>query len=202
MSDASRAGPETTDERDPGSPAPLACVSLKTYAIRLYGRDGVQAACLSLQDDHGVDVDLALFAAWAGAALGRRLDGAAWALADAHVSDWRRQVVAPLRATRRAMKLLTPPPAGAEEVRSRVKALELDAEFVELAMLEAIAGGLGAPAVAGPDLAEANLRALAAHALAAHAAPGAAEAFATIAAACHDLEAPDKHASATSGTKP
>ena len=172
-------------------------MSLKTYAVRLYGRDGVQAACLSLQDDHGVDVDLALFAAWTGAALGRRLDGAAWALADAHVAEWRDDVIAPLRATRRAMKLLASPPPGAEELRARVKALELDAEFVELAMLEAIAGRLGAPAAAGAELAEANL-----HALAAHAAPGAAEAFATIAAACHDPAVAGERAPPTSGTTP
>jgi uncharacterized protein (TIGR02444 family) len=187
--DASQVGPGTTGERDP---APF-----KTYAVRLYGRDGVQAACLSLQDDHGVDVDLALFAAWTGAMLGRRLDGAAWALADAHVAEWRDDVIAPLRAIRRAMKLLDSPPAEAEELRARVKALELDAEFVELAMLEAIAGGLGAPAVAGAELAEANLRALAARA-----APGAVEAFATIAAACHDPEVSDERASTTSGTTP
>ncbi|MFL1876565.1 DUF2390 domain-containing protein, partial [Hansschlegelia beijingensis] len=50
---------------------------LRDFAVATYGGDGVQAACLTLQDAHGLDVNVVLFAAWAGAVAGRAQGAAA-----------------------------------------------------------------------------------------------------------------------------
>ena len=48
--------------------------SLKSFALAVYGQDGVPAACLALQDGLGVDVNVVLFAAFVGAGgLGERI---------------------------------------------------------------------------------------------------------------------------------
>ena len=55
------------------APDPAEAPSLRDFAVATYGGDGVQAACLTLQDAHGLDVNVVLFAAWAGAVAGRAL---------------------------------------------------------------------------------------------------------------------------------
>lgn len=172
--------------------------ALRAYAVELYGRDGVPGACLSLQDDCGLDVSVVLFAAWMGAARGRRLGVADLTAAGDHVSPWREEVVEPLRAVRRTMKLMRSPPAGSEAVRGKVKAAELDAELVELDALEAFADALGEAAPAGPGLAAANLRAAIADLPGAKAGAGSA-AVAAIADAC---AAPHPARSGSSGAIP
>ncbi len=46
---------------------------LWTFACAFYGRPGVAAACLALQDEGGADVPLLLYLIWCGRT-GRRLD--------------------------------------------------------------------------------------------------------------------------------
>ncbi|HET6519133.1 MAG TPA: TIGR02444 family protein, partial [Geminicoccaceae bacterium] len=75
-----------------------------TWSVEVYGRDGVAAACLELQDRHGLDVNLLLLACWLAAAHGRALDGATLARARAASGRWQAEVVRPLRAARRALK--------------------------------------------------------------------------------------------------
>ena len=36
------------------------------FSLRVYGSDGVSAACIALQERHGIDVNLLLFSAWVG----------------------------------------------------------------------------------------------------------------------------------------
>jgi len=117
--------------------------SLWDFSLAVYAQPGVAEACLGLQDRHGLDVNLLLACCWAGRR-GERLDAAALDRLDARVGDWRREVVAPLRALRRRLK------AGfagfdAAALRERVKALELEAERLEQQALAAgPAGGSGA----------------------------------------------------------
>ena len=111
------------------------------FALRLYGRDGVAPACLVLQDEAGVDVIvlmMALFAASRGAAAGTVADVAAL---DAQVRGWRDDVVRPLRAVRRRMKEMRPGGPHIEALRNRIKADELQAEKIELAMLARVVNG-------------------------------------------------------------
>lgn len=93
------------------------------YSLARYETDGVAAACLLLQDEYGLDVNLLLYAAWL-AHIGRRLDEVHLEALDALVADWRENVVGPLRALRRRLREY---PAAAE-VRDEIKSLELRAE--------------------------------------------------------------------------
>jgi uncharacterized protein (TIGR02444 family) len=86
----------------------------------------VGGACLDLQDRHGLDVNLVLLCCWLGSSGRGRLSGADLAAAESAVATWRRAVVEPLRAVRRALK--TMPVAGAPTLRQEVQRLELVAE--------------------------------------------------------------------------
>ncbi|MGE0716193.1 MAG: TIGR02444 family protein [Alphaproteobacteria bacterium] len=111
--------------------------TLWDFACRVYGAPGVAAACLVLQDEAGVDVPLLLWCAWA-AARGAAPDRAAITAAAAAVAPWRDATVRPLRMIRRAMKAdLGADHAAAAALRERVKASELEAERLQLLMLEA-----------------------------------------------------------------
>lgn len=126
---------------------------LWTWVVAAYGRDGVSETCLALQDRDGQNVPLLLFAAWC-AATGRVLeDDAAEAACDV-ARVWEEQAVAPLRAVRRALKapLIDMDPAAREDVRRRVKAIELEAERRLLDGLAGLAGLPGAARAALPDL--------------------------------------------------
>ncbi|HYD69814.1 TIGR02444 family protein [Azospirillum sp.] len=135
--------------RDKGPDDPFWSFSLATYA-----RPGVSEACLDLQDRLGQDVNLVLFALWAGAGCGVRLDPAELQRLDHAVSAWRRDVVAPLRGVRRTLKNVP----GVEPFRLRIKAAELESERLQQAALRTISGLQ--PGAADRDAAEANLRLL------------------------------------------
>jgi uncharacterized protein (TIGR02444 family) len=114
--------------------------SLWDFAVELYGAPGVAEACLALQDRHGCDVNVVLFAAWMGAVRGDKLSQADMAEAIASVQSWRDEIVRPLRAIRRRLKLGPPTPNEATvQLRTRIKAAELESERIELKQLEAFA---------------------------------------------------------------
>lgn len=105
------------------------------FSGTVYARRGVAEACLSLQDRHHVDVNLLLFCAWAGSR-GYRLDGGELGQLRSVARPWHDQVVAPLRATRRWLKVQTSVPDSlGEAFREEVKSLELQAEMLEQLML-------------------------------------------------------------------
>ena len=83
----------------------------------------VAPACLVLQDDLGVDVNLLLYAAWL-AHLEQRLCEAHLRELDGQVAAWRATAVRPLRTLRRRIKDVSP----AAGLRDGIKALELRAE--------------------------------------------------------------------------
>lgn len=112
---------------------PVDASRLVAFARQVYGREGVAAACIGLQDDAGVDVNLLLLALYAGHC-GVRLAEADLAEVDATVGGWRREVVLPLRAVRR--RLSQQPHAG--ELRSAVLAAEIAAEEQQLRSMEAL----------------------------------------------------------------
>lgn len=128
---------------------------LWTFACRLYGTEGVREFCLELQDEHGVDVPLLLTTCW----LWRRgvaLDEMRRQRLAAACAPWQREVVAPLRAARRALRPAAAPrrelivPAEKRgELKARVQALELEAERCQLDALAALTADWPDAAVPG-----------------------------------------------------
>lgn len=110
------------------------------FAEVIYGHAEVSKACLFLQDECGVDVNVLLFALWIGAQRKTLVDVRAIRQVDAVVRQWRQEIVEPLRAIRRRMKT-GPSPApdvATEGLRSRLKDVEIELERIELAVLEGI----------------------------------------------------------------
>jgi uncharacterized protein (TIGR02444 family) len=107
-----------------------------TFSLRFYQRPGVAETCIELQDRHGADVNLLLFALWA-AASGHQLDAEAIAAADRTARQWRQTVTQPLRAARRALKT-GPDHFDASDVaalRRQVMAAELESERLQQAAM-------------------------------------------------------------------
>lgn len=138
--DASAGGDAAAGDAAPGDAAPGdAAEDLWRFVLDVYGRDGVAPACLGLQERRGQDVCLLLFALWAGAARGRRLDEGDLARLGAASAPWHGEVVRGLRAVRKRLKSgPAPAPSPATEaLRARVQAAEIEAERIELAALAA-----------------------------------------------------------------
>jgi len=102
------------------------------FSLQFYRLPGVAEACIALQEDSGADVNLLLFLLWHGAQL-RRLAGAEIEALEQKIAAWRDLTVIPLRAIRRALK--SPPGlvegGAAEALRTRIKAVELEAERLQ-----------------------------------------------------------------------
>ena len=96
------------------------------FSLAIYARPGVAPACLVLQDEHGRDVNLMLFCCWHGASGRGRLDRAGLEAADRSVTGWRREVIEPLRAARRAIKAAAL--SDSDSIYAKAKAVELEAE--------------------------------------------------------------------------
>lgn len=108
-----------------------------SYALKLYARPGVEAACLTLQEA-GADVCLLLASAWLGSA------GVAFSLPRVRVlestaREWREEVVGPLRSLRQRWRESAKQDIELASLRERIKQLELEAEKVLLERLEAVA---------------------------------------------------------------
>jgi uncharacterized protein (TIGR02444 family) len=115
-------------------------VSFKRFALTLYGSEGVAEACLHLQNQHDLDVNLVLLAAFVGAERRQRLTTSGLEAARARVDAWHREVVRPLRAVRQRLKT-GPAPAPNEitaRLRRRLQQVEIDAEVIELDQLGAL----------------------------------------------------------------
>ncbi len=115
------------------------------FSVKFYSVPGVAPACIELQDRAGVDVNVLFFLLW-NATEHRALSQAEVAEVERKIGAWREAAVVPLRNVRRALK--TPPPVmkpdDAEGFRTRIKAIELEAERLQQEALYALAeSGLG-----------------------------------------------------------
>jgi uncharacterized protein (TIGR02444 family) len=135
------------------------------FSLRFYRQPAVADACIALQEEAGVDVNLLLFLLW-HATHKRALAAAEVAALEQRIGAWRDMTVVPLRALRRALK--SPPalvaPATIELFRTRIKAAELEAERLQQEAMYELARtsllGHDAPSLA--DAARANVAAYAA----------------------------------------
>ena len=111
------------------------------FSLHFYRHAGVSDACIALQDEQGIDVNLLLFLFWL-ADDGRQLSVDEVKKLDDAVRDWRNLTIVPIRDTRRKLKgARTIVDTAAREVfRNKVKAIELDAERLQQAALFAFTG--------------------------------------------------------------
>ena len=123
------------------------------FSIAVYARDGVAPACIALQEECGVDVNILLFCCWGAAIGGSRLSGAELQALHNAVSDWNQGVVQGLRAVRKRLK------SGvegfnteeAEALRQRILGIEINAEHkeqIKLAETVIVTGDKNKPAAA------------------------------------------------------
>jgi uncharacterized protein (TIGR02444 family) len=107
------------------------------FALAIYAKPGVAEACLTLQDEAGVDVMLLLATAFAAVKHRLLLTPDEIRALDEACRLWREQIVWRLRTIRIELKTgPQPAPSSAtESFRSQVKALELVAEKLENQLL-------------------------------------------------------------------
>jgi uncharacterized protein (TIGR02444 family) len=133
------------------------------FSLRVYSQPEVERCCLTLQDEHGLDVNLVLLATWA-AGTGRVLDPTLAARLRQIGDDYQAAVMRPLREARRALKSQRVTPALSPilaERRRLLLALELDLERLEQVQLEALTSPVADDAeAAGDALLAANLATL------------------------------------------
>jgi uncharacterized protein (TIGR02444 family) len=135
------------------------------FSLRFYRQPEVADACITLQEQAGVDVNLLLFLLW-HATQKRALSTAEISELEGRIAPWRNTTVVPLRTMRRALK--SPPAlvggAAAELFRTKIKAAELEAERLQQeAMHElAVPSLLGKDAASLEAAARANMAAYAA----------------------------------------
>lgn len=131
-----------------------------TFSLSLYRQEGVAPACISLQDGHGVDVNMLFFGLWL-ASEGRLLSVADHEAMEAAAGVWRAEVVVPLRSVRRLLRM--PPVAfrgpAAEALRDKLKGVELEAERLQQEALFGLRepakwGSAARELISGPDAAQ------------------------------------------------
>jgi uncharacterized protein (TIGR02444 family) len=116
------------------------------FSLHFYRQPGVSDACIALQDECGVDVNLLLFLLWLADDRQllsvddvRRFDDT--------VRDWRNLTIIPIRDARRRLKgaKTLVEPGNQETFRNKVKAVELEAERLQQEALYALtqSGPLG-----------------------------------------------------------
>jgi uncharacterized protein (TIGR02444 family) len=131
------------------------------FSLKFYRQPGVAEACIALQDGCGVDVNLMLFLLWLAAG-GKQLSADNIKELDEAVRGWRNLTIIPIREVRRKLKdAPTLVEAGKQEaLRTKIKAVELEAERLQQEALYAASRSapLGTTA-APPAAARANLAA-------------------------------------------
>ncbi|MBU1375321.1 MAG: TIGR02444 family protein [Alphaproteobacteria bacterium] len=110
------------------------------WVLEAYGRPGVPEACLTLQDVHGQNTSLLLWAVRAEVKDAELLARAAEA-----TRAWERTALVPIREVRRALKAPQPPVDDVARLalREDVKGLELAAERLLLETLDGMSQGRG-----------------------------------------------------------
>ena len=134
------------------------------FSVTTYRKPGVADACLSLQDRHGLDINVLLYCCWFGWTRGA-LDEETFNTALSFAEPWANEVVRPLRAARTWMKVTGCNSSGVAEddcmaLRDRIKAVEFEAEHLQQATLEELTPRATEPPAAGERLtaAASNLR--------------------------------------------
>ncbi len=110
------------------------------FSITTYAEDGVESACLYLQDAYDIDINMLLFGCWYGFCFGE-LDESSLDQAIDFSRIWKMEVVQPLRNVRAWMKANTAKFTTLDTtqfsiLRERIKFDELAAEKIQQQTLE------------------------------------------------------------------
>ncbi|MEZ5932357.1 MAG: TIGR02444 family protein [Alphaproteobacteria bacterium] len=137
-----------------------------TFSVDVYQRPGIEAACLALQDRHGLNVNLLLWALWL-ADCGVALNPPLLEKARLTVAPWQQAAVEPLRAVRRWLReriedaepdaIAAEWPGQVAALRRSIIALELDGEHLTQLALGRLGDQLKPSRQASTGLAADNL---------------------------------------------
>src|SRR5688500_6282273 len=136
------------------------------FSVKSYAEPAVAQACIDLQDELGGVVNLLFDLLW-NATQDRAPNGAEIANLDKNFGAWRALAVVPLRELRRGIK--SPPsavtPDAAEGFRTRIKAVELEAERLQQEAMYGLAksGPIGQQAQSKAEAARRSIEAYQAH---------------------------------------
>jgi uncharacterized protein (TIGR02444 family) len=110
------------------------------YSLGVYAKSGVADACIELQDEFGLDVNILLACLWFSATGSGRLESDLIRECLVQSRDWQDNVVKSLRTVRRYSK--REPTELSDDLRAtfrpRLQAVELDAEHVEQLQISAV----------------------------------------------------------------
>ncbi len=114
--------------------------SFWTFSLTVYSATGVAEECLALQDECGIDINLLLFCAYIGSG-GSAISAEQVRHSRTVVQSWQQNIVMPLRNVRHALKHRSDEQwhavlASSETLRTKVKAVELESECIEQALLQ------------------------------------------------------------------
>ena len=125
-----------------------------SFSLGYYRGAGVSEACLELQDNCGVDVNVVLLLLWL-ASQKRRLAADQIKVVADKVKPWQVDVIGPIRGLRRRLKTDAPllDKGSAELFRTRIKAIELEAERLQQEAMYAMAAGLTSDAAPSAEAA-------------------------------------------------
>jgi len=105
------------------------------FSVRTYSTKGVPDACLSMQNDHGADVNMLMYCCWVGVHFGQ-FDDHLFDRASIFSEDWAENVVSRLRSARKWMKHTgcmadDVPTDQCMQLREQIKSIELAAEKMQ-----------------------------------------------------------------------
>ena len=125
-----------------------------TFSLGYYRGAGVSEACLELQDNCGIDVNVVLFLLWQATQKRRFAAIQVKALAE-KMGPWQIDVIGPIRGLRRMLKGNAPllDKGSAELFRTKIKAIELESERLQQEAMAALATSLKADAATSPEAA-------------------------------------------------
>jgi uncharacterized protein (TIGR02444 family) len=114
-----------------------------TFSLGYYRGAGVSEACLELQDNCDVDVNVVLFLLWQATQKRQFAAVQVKALAE-KVGPWQIDVIGPIRQLRRMLKGNAPllDKGSAELFRTKIKAIELESERLQQEIMYGMANGL------------------------------------------------------------
>ena len=108
------------------------------FSLAVYGEAGVASACLRLQDQRGLNVNLLLFCGWLGVTGRGALESRDWQALVEWTRAWDDKVVLPLRGVRVSLK--AEEERLIETLRARVGSCEIQAEHLAQLRMEMAAG--------------------------------------------------------------